>query len=46
VDENEDEDEEEEGWLLNIEEDDIQDTTDKNMNEIVYQIDVEEIIKE
>jgi hypothetical protein len=46
VDENEDEDEEEEGWLLNIEDDDIQDTTDKNMNEIVYQIDVEEIIKE
>jgi hypothetical protein len=41
-----DEDVEEEEWHLDIEEDDIQDTTDINMDEIDDAVDVEEIVKE
>jgi hypothetical protein len=43
---NVDEDEEKEDWHLNVEEDDIQDTTDVNMDETENTIDVEEIVKE
>jgi hypothetical protein len=46
MDVDEDEDEEEEEWHLDVEEDDIQDTTNINMNEIEDAIDVEEIVKE
>jgi hypothetical protein len=40
------ENDEEEWWHLDIEEDDIQDTTDINMDEIDDAVDVEEIVKE
>jgi hypothetical protein len=39
------EDDEEEEWYLDVEKDDIQDTTNINMNEIDDAVDVEEIIK-
>jgi hypothetical protein len=41
-----DEDEEEEGWHLYVDEDDNHDATDINMDEIENVIDVEEIVKE
>jgi hypothetical protein len=40
------ENEQEKEWRLNVEKNDIRDVTYINMNEIEYEIDVEEIIKE
>jgi hypothetical protein len=42
----EDEDDEEEEWHLDVEKDDIQDAKNINMNKIEDGIDVEEIVKE
>jgi hypothetical protein len=46
VDVDVDEDDEEEEWHLNVEKDNIQDTTYINMDEIDDAVDVKEIVKE
>jgi hypothetical protein len=46
MDVNVNEDDEEEEWHLDVEEDDIHDTTDINMDEIEDAINIEEIVKE